>query len=123
MEPLSSSDIPHAGPSTSYYARSVDYAVEREDAGFLLKLQADDWEANVHASAEELLLLSDIRSASWAERRSIQSGESAGARVYWSAGEGDHANLMIGKDDESWDVQVAVQYTVIDQVVQLLRNL
>jgi hypothetical protein len=29
---------------------------------------------------------------------------------------------MIGKDDETWDVQVAVPYTVIDQVVQLLRN-
>jgi hypothetical protein len=100
----------------------VDYTVEPEDAGVLLKLQADGWEANVHASAGELLLLSDIRSASWDERRSIQAGESAGARVYWTAGEGDQANLMIGEDDETWDVSMAVPYTVIDQVVQALRN-
>ena len=101
----------------------MDYTVEPQDAGVLLKLQADEWEANVHASAEELLLLSNIRSASWDERRSIQAGESAGARVYWSAGEGDHANLMIGGDDETWDVSVAVPYAVIDQVVQALRSL
>ena len=48
---------------------------------------------------------------------------SAGIRVYWSAGKGDHANLMIGEDDENWDVSVAVPYTVIDQVVQELRSL
>jgi len=119
-----SSGIPeHWAQPTSYYARSVDYALEPEDAGVLLKLQADGWEANVHASAEELLLLADIRSASWDERRSIQAGESAGAHVFWSAGEGDDANLMIGEDDETWDVSVAVPYAVIDQVVQALRSL
>jgi len=101
----------------------MDYTVEPEDASVLLKLQADEWEANVHASAEELLLLANIRSASWDERSSIQAGESAGARVYWSAGEGDHAKLMIGEDDETWDVSVAVPYAVIDQVVQVLRSL
>ena len=101
----------------------MDYTLEPEDAGVQLKLQADGWEANVHASAEELLLLSNIRSASWDERRSIQAGESAGARVNWSAGEGDHANVMIGEDDETWDVSVAVPYAVIDQVVQALRSL
>jgi len=101
----------------------MDYTVEPEDAGVLLKLQADEWEANVHASAEELLLLSNIRSTSWDARRSIQAGESAGARVYWSAGDGDHANLMVGEDDETWDVSVAVPYAVIDQVVQALGSL
>ena len=109
--------------ATSYYARSVDYTVAPEDGGVLLKLQADEWEANVHALAEELLLLSDIRSASWDERRSIQAGELAGALAYWSAGEGDHANLMIGEDDETWDVSMAVPYAVIDEVVQVLRRL
>ena len=101
----------------------MDYTVAPEDGGVLLKLQADEWEANVHALAEELLLLSDIRSASWDERRSIQAGELAGALAYWSAGEGDHANLMIGEDDETWDVSMAVPYAVIDEVVQVLRRL
>ena len=72
----------------------MDCTVEPEGAGFLLKLQTDEWEANVHASGEELLRLSDLRSASWDERRSIQAGGSAGARVHWSAGEGEYANLM-----------------------------
>jgi hypothetical protein len=121
-QPASAGESTLAQP-TSHYARSVNYTLEPEEAGVLLKLQADQWEANVHASADDLLRLSDIRSASWDERRSIQAGRSAGARVYWSAGEGDDANLMIGEDDETWDVSVTVPYTVIDEVVQALRSL
>jgi hypothetical protein len=121
-QPASAGESTLAQP-TSHYARSVNYTLEPEEAGVLLKLQADQWEANVHASADDLLRLSDIRSTSWDERRSIQAGRSAGARVYWSAGEGDDANLMIGEDDETWDVSVTVPYTVIDEVVQALRSL
>jgi hypothetical protein len=101
----------------------VDFTVEPEGAGLLVKLQTAEWEANVHASTEELLRLSDIRSVRWSERRSISAGESAGARVYWSAGERDHANLMIGHDDETWDVSVIVPFTIIDQIVQAARGL
>jgi hypothetical protein len=101
----------------------VDFTVEPEGAGLLVKLQTAEWEANVHASTEELLRLSDIRSVRWSERRSISAGESAGVRVYWSAGERDHANLMIGHDDETWDVSVIVPFTIIDQIVQAARGL
>jgi hypothetical protein len=43
----------------------VDFTVEPEGAGLLVKLQTAEWEANVHASTEELLRLSEIRSARW----------------------------------------------------------
>jgi hypothetical protein len=101
----------------------MDFTVDAEDAGFLVKLQTDDWEVNVHTSPEELLALSDIRSAHWGERGSIQAGKSAGAQVFWAAGEGDAANLMIGHDDETWDIGVSVPYSVIDQIVAELRSL
>jgi hypothetical protein len=38
-------------------------------------------------------------------------------------GERDHANLMIGHDDETWDVSVIVPFTIIDQIVQAARGL
>src|SRR4051794_30044393 len=85
------------------YARGMDVSVDSDtEAGLAVKLQTDDWEVNVRASAHDLLRLSAIRSADWSDRRSIQIGESAGAPVFWAT-TNDHASLMIGRDDETWD--------------------
>ena len=72
-------------------------------------------------SGNDLLRLSEVREANWAERRSIQAGESAGARVYW-ASLGEQAVLMIGPDDETWDVSVSVPSDVIDAIVREVRH-
>ena len=95
----------------------MDISIEPDaDSGLSLKLATDEWEVNVHGSPDDLSRLSEIRSVSWSERRSIQAGESAGAPAYW-ASTGDQAALMIGHDDETWDVSVTVPFDVIDQVV------
>jgi len=100
----------------------VDFSIETDAAaGLALKLATDDWEVNVYGSVEDLSRLSEIRSANWSERRSIQAGESAGARAYW-ARTGDQAALMIGRDDETWDVWVTVPYDVIDKLVREIRR-
>ena len=100
----------------------MDFSIEPDaDAGIALKLATDEWEVNVYGSVDDLLRLSEIRSANWSERRSIQAGESAGARAYW-ASTGDEATLMIGHDDETWDVSVTVPFDVIDEVVREVRR-
>jgi hypothetical protein len=106
------------------YARAVDFTVEADaEAGLALKLQTDEWEVNVYGSADDLLALRDIRAAVWSERQSIQAGHSAGARVFWaSAGDGG-ATLMIGSDDETWDIAVAVPLSTIDEIVEKVRTL
>ena len=103
----------------------MDFSVEADaEGGLVLKLQTDDWEVNVLASAESLLQLSDIRAARWDDRHSIQAGESAGAPVFWaSIGDGDHAALMIGRDDETWDVSVSIPFEVIDGIVREVARL
>lgn len=75
------------------YARPVDLTIEPDDHRLAVKLQSDEWEVNIYASAGELLPLRDIRTADWNERRSIQAGESAGARAFW-ARTGETATLM-----------------------------
>jgi hypothetical protein len=100
----------------------VDFSIEPDaDAGLALKLATHEWEVNVYGSVDDLSRLSEIRSTNWSERRSIQAGESAGARAYW-ASTGDQAALMIGHDDETWDVSVTVPYDVIDEVVREVRR-
>ena len=96
----------------------MDISVESDtEAALAVKLQTDDWEVNFRASADDLLTLSDIRSADWSSRRSIQVGESAGALVFWAIAN-DHASMTIGHDDETWDIAVALPFDVVDEIVR-----
>jgi hypothetical protein len=100
----------------------VDFSIDSDrDAGLAVKLATDEWEVNIYGSVDDLLCLSEIRSAKWDERQSIEAGESAGARAYW-ASVGDHAALMIGRDDETWDVLLTVPFDVIEEVLREVRR-
>jgi hypothetical protein len=101
----------------------VDVSVEREADGRLLaKLAAHEWEVNVRLSGEDLAALANVRAASWDQRRTVQAGESLGAPVFW-ASEGDRGMLLVGDDDETWDVAIAVPLAVIDEIVRKGRRL
>ena len=94
----------------------VDVSVDREaDGRHLVKMQTDGWELNVRASELEFAKLTDIRDADWDQRRSIAAGESAGAPVFW-ARSGDEVTIMVGHDDESWDVAVTVPLEVVEKI-------
>jgi hypothetical protein len=80
-----------------------------------VKLATDEWEVNVRASAGDFLKLAEIRSANWNQRGTVRAGESAGAPVFWT-NEGDQATLLIGHDDETWDVAITVP--VVDEIVR-----
>ena len=96
----------------------MDVSVEREADGRLaVKLQTNAWEVNVRASIGDFMRLAEIRSADWTQRRSIAAGASAGALVFWASVD-DHAVLMIGHDDESWDVSLALPYDLVDEIVR-----
>ena len=96
----------------------MDVCVEREADGRLaVKLQTDAWEINVRASVGDFMRLTEIPSADWSERRSIAAGESAGAAVFWASVD-DHAALMIGHDDETWDLSVALPLRLVDEIVR-----
>jgi hypothetical protein len=100
----------------------MDFSIEPNDDRLALKLQTDEWEVNVYASADDLLKLREIRTADWSQRRSIQAGESAEATAFW-ANVGDAAALMIGQDDETWDISVSIAFDVIDQMLDEVEGL
>jgi hypothetical protein len=82
----------------------------------LVKLQSPTWELNFRATPEELADLRSIRDADWAARQCLHIGESAGAPVHWSA-EGETATIMVGCDEESWDIAVTVPISTVDAIV------
>jgi hypothetical protein len=49
------------------------------------------------------------------KQRSIAAGESAEASVFW-ASSGDEATIMLGRDDETWDVALTVPTEVVERI-------
>lgn len=99
--------------------------VEVDDDGrtvACVKIANGEWEVNIRATPQELAALSSIRTAAWDSRHSTRVGRSAGAAVFWSC-EGPTASILIGSDDEIWDVAIEVPVDVVDQIVELAADL
>lgn len=101
----------------------MDVTLEREaNGGILVKILGPAWEVNVRATTEILTRLTEIRSTDWDQRQSLQIGESAGAPVFWSCRD-DQVTLMIGHDDETWDVAVIFPVAVVHAILGDLARL
>ena len=86
------------------------------------KIANGEWEVNVRATPLEFAALRSIRTATWTTRHSIAVGRLAGAAVFWSCN-GPTASILIGSDDEAWDVALAVPVEVVDRIVELVADL
>jgi hypothetical protein len=85
------------------------------DEGCLVKIQDAAWEVNVRSPAVDFVRLRGIRSADWNTRKCIQAGRSAGSPVWWSS-RGNAVMLLIGDDDETWDVAVTLPLAIVDDI-------
>jgi hypothetical protein len=100
----------------------VDVSVDCDAAGDLVvKIAALEWEINVTGSQADLLALDAIRQADWSARRSIGAGHSASAPVWWSS-DGSVATILVGIDDETWDIAVTVPLDTIAEIVRRVRD-
>ncbi|WP_214318565.1 hypothetical protein [Nonomuraea sediminis] len=89
---------------------------ESDDPNVVLKLQAEAWELNIWAPITELARLRDIRNADWNSRRSLQIGVCANASVHWAVN-GEQAHILVGQDDETWDLGVTIPLSTVDEIV------
>jgi len=82
-------------------------------------LQTPEWELHVYATPEELVELRSIRDADWDERRSLHIGKCLGVPVHWSvvAATKGVATILIGPDDETWEIAITVPITTVDTIV------
>ena len=97
---------------------SVEYvSIEDVEDALGVKLQTDAWEVNFRAAPDELAKLEGVRRADWAARRSIQAGRACGSLVYW-ASDGDTVSLLVGADDETWDIAVFFPVSVVGEILR-----
>lgn len=103
----------------------VDVDIARAESGqdvVTAKLTDDRWELNVRARAPEFLTLRDIRALDWNARKVAKVGTSAGAAVFWCS-DGETATIMIGHDDETWDLAISVPVGIVDDLVRQVEGL
>jgi len=86
-----------------------------------MKLQTPMWELNIWAPAADFVRLHSIDDADWNARRSLAIGTSADAPVYW-AKRGDQADILIGHDDETWDIALSVPVATVHEIASLAER-
>ncbi|GAA2145381.1 hypothetical protein GCM10009727_45850 [Actinomadura napierensis] len=87
----------------------------------VLTLRAETWELHIRAPLADFSRLSGIRDADWDERRSLRIGVCAGAPVFWAMAD-DQAVLLIGQDDETWDIALTIPLTTADEIATLAQH-
>ncbi|MEU7742161.1 hypothetical protein [Nonomuraea sp. NPDC049158] len=95
--------------------------VTLDDSGGVVKLRTEAWELNIRAPLADLVRLRGIREADWDARRSLPVGTCADAHVFWVANE-EQATILIGQDDETWDIAVTVPLGTVDQIARLAEE-
>jgi hypothetical protein len=76
---------------------------------------------NIWAPIAELVQLRDIGAADWDARRTLAIGTCADAPVFWAMSEGQ-ATILIGHDDETWDVAVTIPLATVHEIASLAEQ-
>ncbi len=82
-----------------------------------LKISCDQWELNVYLTETDLTALKSARPGPWADRKSVKAGTTARAPVFWSMEDGK-LTLLIGDDDETWDVAFTLPEIALAQILK-----
>src|SRR5579859_6455967 len=91
-------------------SQQIDVGVELtadDGAPVAFKFSCEQFEINVFVPQAQLGLLHGVPEQAWAAG-SIRAGHSAGASVFWSAGEPGLIAIMVGPDDQAWDISASV---------------
>ena len=88
---------------------------------FAAKLAGPLVEINVVLPEGAADLLERGLSARWVEGAAAV-GTCAGLPVFWSAGEPGLATILIGADDQSWDIGLSVSAAIVEELARQLRE-
>lgn len=103
----------------------VDYSFDGDKRFYAVSLSTDTWMALIHIAPDEVGRLTEVASRTW-DDGSLRIGESAGSSVFWSIdaeGDTDTVGILIGHDDETWDISFAVPVATIAEIVDAIKAL
>jgi hypothetical protein len=96
-------------------SQKVAVSCERDNKIVTIKLQADCFEFNVRIAEDQIAQLKNVPNIDW-ENGALKLGKSADADVFWCADGDDFISVMIGHDDQTWDIAFQLPTGVIDDI-------
>jgi len=113
-----------AAPDTPYSQWNMTVDVDDVipgQQGFVktVKISTDQWEINIGLTETDIATLKAVRPGSWAERESLRCGIVGRAPVFWSTKD-RYLTLLIGDDDESWDIAVTLPNSTLTTILKEL---
>ena len=103
----------------------VDYSYDGEQKFYAVSLSTDTWFATLHIPPEHVALLPQVTSRAW-DDGSLRIGDSAGVSAFWSVNskeDNDTVWILIGHDDETWDIALAVPAATVDEILAQIAAL
>jgi hypothetical protein len=93
------------------------YFVQQFDSEIRLKISNLQMELNLTLTEDESIeIIENIQKANWSERKSIKAGICLNSNVFWCINEDKSISLLIGTDDETWEIGLKISLDVIAEM-------
>lgn len=90
--------------------------LEDDTAAIAVKLSSPLIEVNVLLSREEVRCLPKVLVLG-KQSRGLRLGTSANSPVHWAYGENGSIDLLIGYDDETWDIGITIPRSTFEEII------
>lgn len=94
----------------------ISVSVGEIDDGFSVKLAGRQRELNLLLRKEELGRLEGVESANWDQRASVRLGTCLEKPVFWCASEDGGVTILVGDDDEIWEVALTISGATVEAI-------
>lgn len=100
--------------------QSISVGINKTDNLLLqLKLSFSITEVNLYLTAKEIeKVVNNIDMAKWEERKSIKAGTCLNADVFWCINDNQSISILLGQDDETWEIAFVFPYEVIEKMAK-----
>ncbi|HQU82249.1 MAG TPA: hypothetical protein PKY59_03950 [Pyrinomonadaceae bacterium] len=66
-------------------------------------------------------MIQNVKTAKWDDRSTVKLGKCLGAQSFWTC-ENDILSILIGDDDEIWDMGFLMPQTVIEDIISEIER-
>ncbi|MFV0530439.1 MAG: hypothetical protein ACK5MD_03280 [Flavobacteriales bacterium] len=92
-------------------------SIHKFNSEIQLKISNEQLELNLRMTkAESIDLIENIQKAKWDERKSIRAGSCLDSNVFWCINENKSISLLIGHDDETWEIAIVIPIDIMDEI-------
>lgn len=91
------------------------------EEGFSVKISSPAMEINVWLSDSEAKEFSSVLSHEPSSKAHCL-GSAAGSKVHWSRDADDRYYLLVGEDDDTWDIGITINKVTVNAILNALKS-